>query len=359
MGSLSSIDPTLDDFQDSRMSEHLAQPEGTLVGRLKEKKSCASRPCTRQATATCSKAMCKTCCIRDITGICFNKAHNGGRRPVSTSTDPFHLARPVPLIPLRLPMSVNTSAFVFPELSSVSTSLSPSLSTPVSGSANTPALTSSISGETETNPFYFGKSVPPALVADWNRRKQEREIRQQSETSRAENERRIKHAVLLVAYLEDAAEPIPLPLQDIKTWPTLNITHLPHLTAQLGVQKFDELELYVCTNHGSFWIPTSDHSMSVKTDEKVFVRRKGVKTPDHPSTFFNTMAQYNSPSSSTPVFKLSHKRARETSPSTPVRPPKLHHIDLTDDEFDSNTLQLSSPYLAPLSPSPTPAPSRP
>ncbi|KAF8808811.1 hypothetical protein BYT27DRAFT_7337527, partial [Phlegmacium glaucopus] len=227
------IDPALGGFN-STTSRLPAQPAGSLAGRSKEKKSCTSRPCSRLATATCSKAMCKTCCIRDVVAICFNKAHNSGRRPVSTSDDPFHLARPVPSIPLRLPTSTDTSGFDFSALSFVSPSLPslPTLSIPP-GAVDPPALTPSSTGETETNPFYFGKPVPSALVADWNRRKQEREARQKSETSRMENERRIKHTVLLVAYLEDMAEPIPLPLQDINTWPTLNLAHLPHLVAQL------------------------------------------------------------------------------------------------------------------------------
>ncbi|KAF8816926.1 hypothetical protein BYT27DRAFT_7205317 [Phlegmacium glaucopus] len=302
--------------------------------------------------------MCKTCCIRDVVAICFNKAHNSGRRPVSTSDDPFHLVWPVPSIPLRLPTSTDTSGFDFSALSFVSPSLPslPTLSIPP-GAVDPPALTPSSTGETETNPFYFGKPVPSALVADWNRRKQEREARQKSETSRMENERRIKHTVLLVAYLEDMAEPIPLPLQDINTWPTLNLAHLPHLVAQLGVQKLDELELYVRSNHGCFWIPNPDHSMSVKTDEKVFIRRKGVKTPSLPSTFVNAMAQYDSPSRSAPIS--SRKRTRESSASPPLMPRCLKFprvdIDLTD---DSDT-QQGSPLPVPLSPSPSPLPSRP
>lgn len=138
------------------MSEHSVQPVGSLVGRPKEKKACTSRPCTWQATASCSKAMCKTCCVRDVTSICFNKAHNGGHRPVSTSSDAFHLVRPILSIPLCLPPFANTSGFSFP--------------TPVvvSSFPNTSALMPPSSGETETNLFHFGKSVPLDLIADWN-----------------------------------------------------------------------------------------------------------------------------------------------------------------------------------------------
>ena len=333
MGNSIPINPALGGFNQYATTLGLpTQPAGSLAGRSKERKSCASRPCTHLARATCSKEMCKTCCVRDTTSICFNKAHNGGRHPVFMSDNPFHLVRPVPSIPLRLPTSTGTSSFGLSGLSFAS-SLLPSLPTSsiMSGTAGPTALTLSSTGETEINPFYFGKPVPSTLAADWNRCKQEHEARQQSETSQMENERRIKHTVLLVAYLEDIAEPIPLPLQDINTWPTLNLAHLPHLVAQLGVQKLDDLELYVHSNHGCFWIPNPNHSMSVKTDKKVFIWRKGVKMPSLPLTFVNAMAQYDSPSHLAPI--LSRKRMRESSAS-PLTPQRLKFphvdIDLTD-----------------------------
>ena len=181
MGNSIPIDPALGGFnQYTMVSGLLAQPAGSLAGRSKEKKSCTSRPRTRLATVTCSKAMCKTCCIRDT----ISMAHNGGCHPVSMLNDPFHLARPIPLIPLHLPTSTGTSSFDFSGLSFASPLL-PSLPTSsiMSGTTGPTALTPSSSGETEINPFYFGKPVPSALAADWNRRKQECETWQQSETS--------------------------------------------------------------------------------------------------------------------------------------------------------------------------------
>ena len=181
----------------------------------------------------------------------------------------------------------------------------------------------------ELHPFHFGKPVPPLLAADYNRRHQQRELRQESEASRSENERRIKHAVLLVSYLSDEATPAFLPLQDIKTWPTLNLAHFPHLRSQLGVTSDEILELYVSGANGKFWIPTLDYSMTVKTDEKIFVRRKGTTTTQHPSTLVDPLAlsrsNFSSPSPQTP-----RKRIRD-SDSPPSSSPlaKRSCIDLT------------------------------
>ncbi|KAF8868401.1 hypothetical protein CPB84DRAFT_1857841 [Gymnopilus junonius] len=130
----------------------------------------------------------------------------------------------------------------------------------------------------------------------------------------------------------DTAKPIPLPLQDIKTWPTLNLMHLTHLPAQLGVLSFDELDLYVCSSHGNFWIPT------------------GVQTGPHPSALISHSEPLDATSGSfrTPTCK----RPRELTPPS-MRPSKIPHIDLTLDE--PQVSPPSSPFQ-PLSPSPpTPA----
>ena len=116
----------------------------------------------------------------------------------------------------------------------------------------------------------------------------------------------------------------------------LNIVHLPHLLAQLGLQKDDGLELYMHSNHGNFWIPTIDHSMTVKTDKKIYIWQKGVLTSLHLSTFVNLLADCGSPSIS---FKMptSRKRAHHDSQSiTPMseRPSKIAFLDLTGDDDD-------------------------
>ena len=94
----------------SSLSHSLIQPStGVLPVRPKGKERCGSGTCSRQATASCSKGMCKTCCIRDSTSTCFYKGHNGGLCPISTSDDPFHLPGPIPSIPLLLPPSTSIS----------------------------------------------------------------------------------------------------------------------------------------------------------------------------------------------------------------------------------------------------------
>ena len=94
----------------SSLSHSLIQPStGVLPVRPRGKERCGSGTCSRQATVSWSKGMCKTCCIRDSTSTCFYKGHNGGLCPVSTSDGPFHLPRPIPSIPLLLPTSTSIS----------------------------------------------------------------------------------------------------------------------------------------------------------------------------------------------------------------------------------------------------------
>ena len=130
----------------------------------------------------------------------------------------------------------------------------------------------------------------------------------------------------------------------------LNLVHLPHLLAQLGLQKDDGLELYMHSNHGNFWIPTIDHSMTVKTDKKIYIWQKGVLTSLHLSTFVNLLVDCGSPSIS---FEMptSRKRAHHDSQSiTPMLecPSKIAFLDLTGDDDDVESLpalSLSSPSI--------------
>ncbi|KAF8869213.1 hypothetical protein CPB84DRAFT_1856627 [Gymnopilus junonius] len=272
------------------------------------------------------------------------------------------MPRPLPLFPLHLPTLMDTVTSDFLALSSTSPFVSsplddPSVSVSVSVSASafpSGSISSSVSiipdaslPTVNQHPFRFVKPIPAAVATDWDRCHWERELRQQSEASRAENEQWIKHTVLLLAYLQDTAELILLPLQDIKTWPTLNLMHLTHLPAQLGVLSFDELDLYVCSSHSNFWIPTVDHSMTIKMDDKIFIRRKGVQTGPHPSALVSHSEPLDATSGSfrTPTRKCPWEL---TPPS--MRPSKIPHIDLTLDE--PQVSPPSSPFQ-PLSLSPT------
>jgi hypothetical protein len=163
---------------------------------------CSGTSCYTPQTLTCSKNMCKKCCER-APGVCMYKGHNGGQRPYSSSSNPAHLRRPVPAIPLRF-----AEPAFDPQLFA-----SPS-NTP------TPELPASTDG------FTFRKAVLPDLLEDTQRRWAERDVQALETVSRAENERRIKHSVFLAVYLEENMPPDTIPLQGINTWPTLCLAQI-------------------------------------------------------------------------------------------------------------------------------------
>ena len=66
-------------------------------------------PARMPTTPTPVYRKCKPCCERSL-AICQFKGHNAGQRPVSTSDNPTHLARPVPSAPLYFPSSFTYSA---------------------------------------------------------------------------------------------------------------------------------------------------------------------------------------------------------------------------------------------------------
>jgi hypothetical protein len=225
------------------------------------KARCVNAPCAHIAAGSCTNQMCKSCCEKLETAVCFFKNHNRGRRPVSISDNPAHLARPLPQEPLR--------------------SISAAASVPLGSDASTFALGDTPLKELEgasfvnqdfSGAFSFRKPVPLALAEDYKRRREEREIRQQAELSRNENERRMKHSVLLVAYLQEDGQPTMFPLQDIKTWPTLNLSQLMSLPSQLGLSDLTNFCLFDPQN--AIWIPTVDHAFPVTTNQKIYMRRR-------------------------------------------------------------------------------------
>jgi hypothetical protein len=223
------------------------------------KARCVNAPCTHIAAGSCTNQMCKSCCEKAEAAVCFFKSHNRGRRPVSISDNPAHLARPLPQEPLRF---VSAAASV---------SLGSDASTFAAG--DTPLKEGpSFANQAFSGAFSFRKPVPLALAEDYKRRREEREIRQQAEASRNENERRMKHSVLLVAYLQDDGQPTMFPLQDIKTWPTLNLSQLMSLPSQLGLSDLTNFCLFDPQN--AIWIPTVDHAFPVTTNQKIYMRRR-------------------------------------------------------------------------------------
>ena len=99
--------------------------------------------------------------MKDTIKVCFNKGHNGGTHPVTSSSDLFQLPRPVPLLPLMLPPSVLVASN-FPVVdSSQAMFFSDSYQNLSSGTTTEPA-------DSGLHPFHFAKPVPAALAADWS-----------------------------------------------------------------------------------------------------------------------------------------------------------------------------------------------
>ncbi|KAF8160311.1 hypothetical protein BJ912DRAFT_1101217 [Pholiota molesta] len=235
---------------------------GTAPEAGTSKPRCAGPSCKRVGTASCTYKKCKPCCERSV-AICMFKGHNAGQRPVSTSDNPSHLARPLPGFPFQVPASESQTPLVsYPVPSFLSESVTPS------GLENPSPLMFVPDG------FTFKKPVPKALADDYLRRCKEHEIRQKLEFSRAENQRCINHSVVLVAFLDDDTLPHVIPLQDIPTWPTLNLVQVPDLLDLLGISDLLGLELFTPKN--GFWTSNLNFAMAVKTDEKIYVRKQGL-----------------------------------------------------------------------------------
>ena len=62
------------------------------------------------------------------------------------------------------------------------------------------------------------------------------------------------------------------PLQDIKMWPTLNLSQLTSLPSQLRLSELTNFSLFDPQN--MIWIPTVDHALLVITNQKIYVRRR-------------------------------------------------------------------------------------
>lgn len=103
---------------------------------------------------------------------CHKKDHNGGLRPVSTSSLPHKLSRPLPA-PMH-PSLVSGSS------SSSVTPFGPSFEAPPS--------------------FLFKKPVPPGWEADYNAQVEARNQRSAANRDRLENERKIKASVNIMFY---------------------------------------------------------------------------------------------------------------------------------------------------------------
>ena len=71
--------------------------------------------------------------------------------------------------------------------------------------------------------------------------------------------------VIPVAHLT-GSEPVLLPLQDIRTWPTLRFSQIPWLPEFLGLPNLSSLEFFI--SRRGFWTSNLDFATVVKTDDR-------------------------------------------------------------------------------------------
>ncbi|KAF8156136.1 hypothetical protein BJ912DRAFT_1111278 [Pholiota molesta] len=128
-------------------------------------------------------------------------------------------------------------------------------------------------GVSSADGFTFKKAVPPALLADTQRRWGEHDAEVVEAASRVENERRIKHSVFLAVYLEENMPPDTIPLQGINTWPTLCLAQILTLSSLLNGIEPALLELLI--EKTGTWTSLS-FAFKVNTDDTITIRRKGL-----------------------------------------------------------------------------------
>ncbi|EDR12048.1 uncharacterized protein LACBIDRAFT_324440 [Laccaria bicolor S238N-H82] len=139
-----------------------------------------------------------------------------------------------------------------------------------------------------------------------------------------------------------------LPLQDIKTWPTLNLSQIPSLAAKLGLSDLSDLSLFDPQN--TIWIPMMDHALLVGTNDKIYMRRKELVSCGPASC---TLLEYLSPTH----FELprsSQKRRVKGSLDNGLSP--VHSTVSACRDYSHNYAGLSSPPSSPSRSSSPPLP---
>ncbi|PPR05026.1 hypothetical protein CVT24_010220 [Panaeolus cyanescens] len=264
---------------------------------LVKERCVAGGSCYARQTKACSKRMCRRCCMK-FPGVCKYSNHNAdGAPPMTTSSNPAHRPRPIPVIPLRFP-TADTAA---------GSSLA----------ANTYPQSSPLVEDAPNNPFLFKKPVSAALLEDNRLRHAKRSAVSEQTASKLANQRRLTHAVSVKLFLNDEEEPSIIPLQDIQTWPTLNLSEFPGIAYLFGVSNLDNLQVY--SKKHKAWTPTLNFALGeLKTDQVIMVRLKGNRTSelsnDTPAP--SPLPYYPSPLPS-PSKTPSKRRAESPPPLTP------------------------------------------
>jgi len=268
--------------------------------------------------------MCKGCCEKSA-AVCFFKNHNGGQRPFSHSDDPAHIPRPLPATPLLLP-----NFLPIPTVDSAGTGTGPDR-----GENRGRISEDGLQGAAVFTPdeFSFRKPIPKALADNYKWRCAERDTRIELEASHSKNQRRINHTVILVVHLTDS-DPLLLPLQDIKTWPTLRLSQISSLPDLLGLPDLSSLELFV--SRLGFWTSNLDFAMAVKTDDRIYIRKKGLTTVGPSSV----------PLAALPVMDLGPLTPRKRKAHLFVTPSPASKVPRLDPECDSSVLSSPIPPSA-------------
>ncbi|KAF6742942.1 hypothetical protein DFP72DRAFT_1053537 [Ephemerocybe angulata] len=246
-------------FDSTTSSQYASQqPAPQAIASAAQSGICANVGCTRRWTATtCSKRMCKACCIAGAGG-CTCKSH-AKPRVFSTSSNPFHLSRPLPTIPYdtpqaSIPLATESST---EGVATAATSASPSLPGPSS--------------------FEFSKPADESFLREFKRLQEQRARRNAQDKTLMAYKARIKHAVVIVAFLTpDLESPVTVPVQGIATWPTFNLVDVPDILSLLSVSSLDELNLF--DPKLGIWLTRVDHVMEVTQNQAIYVRHDGVKT---------------------------------------------------------------------------------
>ncbi|KAH6876978.1 hypothetical protein BKA70DRAFT_1448321 [Coprinopsis sp. MPI-PUGE-AT-0042] len=216
-----------------------------------------SQPLCQQKALSSKCSMCAGCCKKDLNP-CKCRSHKKSH-PFTTPSNPLTLSRPLPSIPYDAPASADP------------------------GRDGATALVA---------PFRFRKPISPDFLAEANARLKEGEIRRSAIEAKAVNQRRLKQSIWIVLYLAEDEDPGVFPLQDISTWPTLDLTQVPDLENLLGLEDLSGLQLLAAGL--PTWVSTLKQALMVSTNQPIFLRRTGLKisakTLDTNTPFYDTLA---------------------------------------------------------------------
>ncbi|KJA13705.1 hypothetical protein HYPSUDRAFT_209324 [Hypholoma sublateritium FD-334 SS-4] len=139
----------------------------------------------------------------------------------------------------------------------------------------------------------------------------------------------------------------------ISPWPMINIQTISGLADLLGVSDLSGLDLYATKSN--CWIPTVDFVMSIKTDERIFIRKHGLlpgtsrfldSMPVSLSDVFSTPPRRKWPYESSPTTcSPTPKTRRFASPSACSPPSPTPRVHVTSLEENEESAMMSATHL--------------